>query len=182
MKKIIFLILVTTSMFSQVESNLYGKSWKVGETKVLYNNSITKVIGENKYKNVLNLGYRTCEQIKAEAVKDSENEMWTPEKLKSKIEAFDNFCSGGILTLYIERLTIETANTNNFTVIIKDSDNIEVLREELKSKVANVPSSNSEWSNSKSILIPKLLKGKFSIYVIDKYGGDNSKFMFEITL
>ena len=59
-------------------------------------------------------------------------------------EEYKESASGGRVSLYIMRLTIDGANTDMFTVIIRDStDKNEIYRKELKSSVPETPSTST---------------------------------------
>lgn len=187
MKKATIILLfsmMTTFAFGQIEENLIKANWKPGKEKILYGNTILRHEGKNGIGGVLNVGFQTLAQVKADLEQKADKEMWTPEKKKETIESFEKFASGGMIRLYLTRLTIDAANTDMFTVIVKDStDSNEILREDLKSNIPHTPSSGSNyWWNYSSILIPDKIDGNIFIYIIDKLGGDNNKFKFEVKL
>jgi hypothetical protein len=187
MKKTItflFAILIASFSYGQIDKNLKKANWKPGKEKVLYGNTIVRHLGKNTISGMTNLGYQTFEQVISEVNQKANDEMWTAEKKNKTIEAYQKFSAGGILHLYLTRLTIDAANTKMFTVIVKDSeDNNEIFRKELKSNIANTPTSGSDyWWNYASIHIPEKINGKVFIYIIDRLGRDNNKFKFEMVL
>lgn len=123
-------------------------------------------------------------QLKADTENKADKEMWSLEKKIERIEFYEKFADGGMIHLYLTRLTIGAANTDMFTVIVKDStDSNEILRRDLKSDIPNTPSSGSSyWWNYTSIPIPNRINGNVYIYIIDKLGGENNKFKFEVRL
>jgi len=186
MKKTMIIILTTfiaTVSFGQIDDNLMKANWKPEKEKVIYGNTILRLEGKNDIGGMTNVGYESFAQVKAGLEKDAEKEMWTEEKKNETIESYSKFASGGMIHLYLTRLTIDAANTEMFTIIIKDSAETEIFRKELKSDVPNVPSSGSSyWWNYASIPLTSTIQGKIYIYVIDRLGNDNSKFKFEIKL
>jgi hypothetical protein len=102
------------------------------------------------------------------------------------MNAYEKLAVGGMIYLYITRITIDAANTDNFTVIVKDStDNNEIFRKQLKSNIAETPSSGDSqyWWNYTSVPISEKIQGKFYIYIIDRLGDENNKrFKFEVKL
>jgi hypothetical protein len=181
---ILLLTILTTFAFGQIDDNLFKTNWKPGKEKIIYDNIILRHEGKNNIGGVLNVGFQTFAQVKVGIEQKADKEMWTPEKKKETIEYIENFASGGMIHLYLTRLTISAANTEMFTVIVKDSaDNNEILRKDLKSGIPNTPSiGSSYWWNYASIPIPDKINGNIYIYIIDKLGGDNNKFKFEVKL
>lgn len=186
MKKAILIILISfiaTVSFGQIDDNLEKANWKPGKEKVLYGNTILRVEGKNDISGITNIGYETLAQLKANIEKDAENEMWTEEKKKNEIDFYNRVALGGLIHLYLTRLTIGAANTEMFTIIVKDSTDTEIFRQELKSSVPQVPSNGTNyWWNYTVIPIDKSVQNKIYVYVIDRLGRDNSKFKFEIKL
>lgn len=182
---LLFTSLISTLSYGQIDENLIDANWKVGNEKIIYGNKVIRQEGDNYIGGVTNISYQTLEQIKADLEKMAEKQMWTPEKKKEMIDLYEKGSAGGQIKMYLSRLTIDAANTNMFTVIVKDStDNNEIFRKELKSKIPSVPSSGSRyWTNYTSVILPEKISGKVFIYVVDKLGGDNhTKYKFEINL
>ena len=174
---------ISAVSFGQIDDNLMEANWKPEKEKVIYGNTILRFDGKNDIGGITNIGYETFAQVKARIEKDAEKEMWTEEKKNLKIESFSKFARGGLIHLYLTRLTIDAANTEMFTIIVKDSTETEIFRKELKSDIPNVPSSGSSyWWNYASIPIATNIQEKIYVYVIDRLGDDNSKFKFEIKL
>ena len=184
MKKIALLFLtsfMSSISIGQIDDNLTKINWKIDKEKVIYGNTTLRIEGINDIGGMTNIGYETFEQVKAGIEKDAEKQMWTDEKKLKKIESYSTFMSGGLIHLYITRLTIAAANTEMFTIIVKDSTETEIFRKALKNNIPNVPSSgNDYWWNYTTIPITKNIQGNFFVYVIDRLGNDNSKFKFEI--
>jgi len=187
MKKTIttlLLTILTTFAFGQIDDILMKANWKTGMEKIIFGNTIFRHEGKNDIGGMLNVGFQTFAQVKADLEQKADKQMWTPEKKKQTIESYARFAGGGMIHLYLTRLTIAAANTDMFTVIVKDStDSYEILREDLKRSVPNTPfSGSSYWWNYTAIPIPDKINGKVYIYIIDQLGGDNNKFKFEVKL
>ena len=148
---------------SQIKSYVVKKI--SGKTK--YSDSKTKV----KYTSL----YQELDEIKELARK----EMWTKEKLAEMLSKYKTSAAGGIMHLEIERITIDAANTKYFNVIVKDSNDTEVYREELESSVPNVPSSSHEWINFTSVVLPKRIQTPFYFYLVDQI--DEVTYKYEVT-
>jgi hypothetical protein len=181
---ILLLTIMTEFAFGQIDDNLIKANWKPGKEKIIYGNTIFRHEGKNDIGGMLNVGFQTFAQVKADIEQKAVKEMWTPEKKKETIEYYEKFPGGGIIHLYLTRLTIDEANTGMFTVIVKDSTSSnEILRKDLKSDIASTPlSGSSYWWNYASIPIPHKINGKIYIYIIDKLRKDNNKFKFEVKL
>ena len=121
MKSPLFLLIVSfiaTVSFGQIDNNLKKANWKPEQEKVLYGNTILRVEGKNDSYGMTNIGYETLAQLKANVEKDAEKEMWTEEKKKKEIDFYNRVALGGLIHLYLTRLTIGAANTEMFTIIV----------------------------------------------------------------
>lgn len=137
-------------------SEIKGYNIKLVEGKHKYSDEKTKV----EYRSL----YTEIEDMKKQAAK----EMWTEEKLKTTVDAYKKSAKGGVISIRIDRLTIESANPEMLTVIVKDSQDKEISREEMRSSVADHSSSTDMWYNFTTSFIPYRVKAPFFIYVVDK--------------
>ena len=174
------LLLIVNILFGQIDDNIMKASWKPGKEKVIYGNTIFRVEGKNDIGGATNIGYETLDQVKGGLIKRANTEMWTEEKKTETLASYDNFAPGGLIHLYITRLTIDAANTKMFTVIVKDTNEKEIFRKELDGDIPETPSGGNYWWNYTTIPIDKKIEGSFFIYVIDQLGSDNGKFKFEV--
>ena len=138
---------------------------------------IKKLSGKHKYGGETKIEYQSLAQLLDEAKKKSEKEMWTKEKLQSTIDAYKSGLKGGLVSLYIERSTIGSANTKYFSVIIKDTNESELFRVELDSEIPDYSSDN--WWNYGYAYIDKRIKVPFYVYVVDRL--EDAPFKFEVT-
>jgi len=176
-------IFYTLCLFAQIDDGLMKPNWKIGNSKTIYDNSITRIEGENDIRGITNIGFKTFDQVKTNLLSKADKEMWTEEKKNETISSYEKFARGGIIYMYITRLTIDAANTEMFTLIIKDSTEKEIYREELESDIPNTPSSGSNyWWNYTSISLKETISGKIYIYIIDKLNSESGKFKFEINI
>lgn len=184
MKTTLLLFFMSALMYGQFDKNLTKAKQKPEKEKTVYNNDILRHKGKNDIGGVLNIGYQTSEQAIAKIKEKAKKEMWETEKEKESISTYDEYAKGGIIHLYLTRLTIDAANTEWFTVIVKDSsDSNEILRKELRSDIPNRPSSGSDyWWNYATIYLNDKVDENFFIYVIDELKSDNNKFKFEVKL
>jgi hypothetical protein len=184
-KTIVFLISIfySINLLAQIDDELMKQNWKVGKTKTIYNNLINRSEGKNDIRGITNVGYQTFDQVKIDLLAKAEREMWTEQKKNEAVSEYEKFAKGGLIHLYFTRLTIDAANTKMFTIIVKDSTEKEIYREELKSNIPNTPISGSNyWWNYTSLPIKDTVSGKIFIYIIDKLNSENGKFKFEVDI
>ena len=141
--------------------------------------SVKKLSGKHKYGGVTKVEYKSLSQILSELEKEAEKEMWTKEDKQSKIDAYKSISKGGQIRLDIERTTIGAANTEYFSIIIKNMDEKELCRFDLESDIPETPNSNDYWWNISIQRIDKRIKAPFYVYVIDKL--EDAPFKFEVT-
>ncbi|MCI1265107.1 MAG: hypothetical protein LKG19_00950 [Saprospiraceae bacterium] len=139
--------------------------------------SIKKLSGKHKYGGVTKIEYQSLAQLIDEAKKQSEKEMWPKEKLQSTIDVYKSGWKGGLVRLYIERTTIGSANTEMFSIIMKDTNENELFRVELDSDIPEYSSDN--WWNYGYAYIDKRIKVPFYVYVVDRL--EDAPFKFEVT-
>ena len=140
---------------------------------------VKKLSGKHKYSGVTKIEYKSLSQILSEIEKKAKKEMWTNEDKQSKIVAYKSFSKGGQIRLDIERTTIGAANTEYFSIIIKDIDEKELCRFDLESRIPETPNSNDYWWNIGIQTIEKRIKAPFYVYVIDRL--EDAPFKFEVT-
>lgn len=142
--------------------------------------SVKKISGKQKYSGEkTTVIYISLSQYIKELNEDAKREMWTKAELESTIAKYKKYALGGIVELKIERSTIGAANTDMFTVIIKDSADIELYREELESRIPNTPNGSDNWWNVGSAFLPRRIQMPFYIYVVDKLA--DAPYKYEVT-
>jgi hypothetical protein len=141
--------------------------------------SIRKISGKHKYGGVTKIEYKSLSQILSETEKKAKKEMWTSEDLQSKLEAYKSLYIGGQIRLDIERTTIGAANTEYFSIIIKDLDENELYRVDLDSDIPETPNSNDYWWNISIEGIDKRIRAPFYVYIVDKL--EDAPFKFEVS-
>lgn len=186
-KKILFTIvcfLTGTIAHGQIDRNLIMGNWREGKEKYIYTNFVFRHQGRNDIGGATNIGYQTPQQLQSEMLEKANNEMWTKEKIEQTLQVFDPKKISFVIHFYLTRLTINSANTENFTIIVMDSLNQnELFRKQLDSDVPQIPPyGSSYWWNYDMIYVPKGISGRVYIYVIDGLSRDNNRFLFEINL
>ena len=141
--------------------------------------SVKKISGKHKYGGSTKIEYQSLQQLITETKKQSEKEMWTKEQFQSRIEALKAVSIGGRIRLDIERITIGSANTEYFTIIIQDSSENELFRKTLESDIPNPSPSSDNWWNIAICSVDKRIKAPFYVYIIDAL--EEAPFKFEVT-
>ena len=149
------------------------------DAKQIKGYSVKKLAGKHKYGGITKIEYKSLSQILSELEKEAEKEMWTKEENQSKIDAYKSISKGGQIRLDIERTTIGAANTEYFSIIIKDIDEKELCRFDLDSDIPETPNSNDYWWNISIQQIDKRIKAPFYVYVVDRL--EDAPFKFEVT-
>lgn len=139
--------------------------------------SVKRLSGRHKYGGVTKVEYYSLTQLIDELKEDAEKQMWPPGKLETSINSYKSFYKGGLVRLYIERITIGAANTEYFSIIIKDLNEDELYRVELDSDIPSYSSDN--WWNYGYVYVNKKIKAPFYVYVIDRL--QDAPFKFEVT-
>ena len=143
--------------------------------------SVKLISGKHKYGKT-EVQYQSLSQLFAEQKAKAEKEMWSEEKLQSVIKELKTTSVGGWIRLDISRRTIGAANTEYFTIIVKDTEENEIFRKTLDSDIPNAPlSSSGNWWNIVFCSINVKIKAPFYIYIIDALLGEEP-FKFEVTV
>ncbi len=167
--------------YCQKEIKFTEQNWGVGVPVTIKGNTIIRVEGANDEHSTTNIKYESYEQLVASSIKRADEEMWAEEKKKKNLTYLENKAIGGYLVIFVERQSITTANSNAFTVIIKDTLEQELYRNELLDQIPEVPKRDL-WYNTDGFDIPVKINNRFFVYVIDKFGGEKKRYKFEVKL
>ncbi len=138
---------------------------------------VKRLSSGNMFRGKTKLSYKSYETVVKEAKEQAAKKMWTANKLSNRIAIAGK---GGQLKLHIERSTIGAANFKYFTVVVEDSNGIEVMRKELDSDIPETPIRNTQWWNLTLIKIPNKIDYPFYVYVIDDLS-NGGPIKFEVT-
>jgi hypothetical protein len=186
------LLLLTTLFivtgFSQPDETIKELSrakWKTETERLTFGSKVLRMEGDNKQLYyVTNIAYQSLNHLLDETRSDHKKQMKPVEETATTIKAFEMRCAGGLIWLYLERISIGWANTDNFTAIIQDSIGNEVFRQTLKSNVADVPNRErgKTWNNFTTIPIDTPLTKPFTIYIIDGLasGDKPTRYVFQV--
>lgn len=182
MKHIIIAALAVASLnvnaqFTDFE--LWSHAWRVGKTKVIYKHTIMRHMGKNEPDRVTNICYQTKEQLAETARLQAVDQMWTNEKLAQHIDYYNLEAPGGRVTLFVERPTISSADLDAFSIIVRDSTDVnEIIHIDLPSETPNYTAST--WYNTAFINLKEEVSLPIIIYLVDRFGGYNNKYKFTV--
>jgi hypothetical protein len=161
---------------------LFEVSWNVGEEKVLDGHAVVKQEGNNDWRGFTKLMFVSYEDLKAEIIARAGREMWLPTKKEMRLKALDNRGKGGQLLVYIGRISIDSANLEWFTMIVKDSQGKEVARREFEEEIPETPGYGGHlWTNTGYHYLHKKLNFPLTVYVIDELGdSENARAVFQV--
>lgn len=114
------------------------------------------------------LEYHTPKEVREKFEKEAKLQMYSPE-VRSEKES--EMPKGGKLLLLINRLTIGSADTKYFTIVIQTPQGQEIFREEFDSSVASpVHGPVTYWRNLALSYLPEPIPDNSIAYVIDRLG------------
>lgn len=136
-----------------------------------------KIIDGDTLNTRTTISYLTQKELFDRNKKEADEQMWSAQDIAEN-DTYAKLSKGGELVLRIKRTTIEAADMEWFTVIIK-KDNVEIFRSQLKKKIPSIPGSDDLWSNLKVIAVKNPVKIPFDVYVVEA-GGTPPKYHFRI--
>lgn len=81
--------------------------------------------------------------------------------------------------MIIKRSTIGSANSENFTVVLRSVEDKELLRKKFKSNIPETPIGDRMRWNLELIYPPALIEVPFRVYVIDALEDEPFEFLVE---
>ena len=129
---------------------------------------VNKISGNHKYGRTIKVEYQSLSQVLDELRSTAKREMWTDHNLKSDLSFYRSIAKGGVVTLDINRGTRGAANSDNFSVIIKDIDEKEIFRKDFVKNRPTYSSKSDGWWTYCYASIDKRVSAPVYIYVIDK--------------
>lgn len=163
--KRIFILLLLSLILNESMSQTFPKLWGKGKEKTVDGHLILKEAGGGSPY----ISWKSKETYKEETIKRSKKELWSADSLQKELNFIDEKASGGILYIYVVRLTAVAANTDNFTLIVFSAEDKELFRKKFDSNVANFEIIGKEtyWKNYGAMFIPVELKTPFKFIIID---------------
>jgi len=176
-------VFITGLSFAQTDKNLTKEKWKPKQEKLLYGHPVLRIEGKNDKIGITNVAYQTLSEFTADFENLALKQNWSKEQKKEETEALQKPAPGGVVHFYLTRLGMKSANTNLFAIQVKDSTNTEILNKDFDADIPEPPLNGSDyWSNYVWLPLPKEVKGKIYVDVIDKTEGKNAKFSFSVKL
>jgi len=124
----------------------------------------------------VNLEYKDHKFITAKELKSLKNRRASAAEIEKALTVLPK---GGAFYIFIERLTIDAANTRWFEYII-EQDGKEIYRSKGKPKVPNTPLNTAldrTWWNTDVIALRKKYELPLTLYVIDNINDDRDVFV-----
>jgi hypothetical protein len=174
----IVLLITVSSLFAQDETVLYtSNKWKGGQEKTIYGHTIWKDVNPTSY-GYTHISFKDSTTMINEIIKRGKDQMVPQAEINNDLKTLRKLAPGGIINIYIGRLTIGAANTEYFSIVIQDDAGNEVYREALGEDIPETPKGSGYWWNTGSIFIPTVLKTPFHVYVIDRLDEKNPQTHF----
>ena len=121
--------------------------------------------------------YVPYDRILKELYRKKDAELWSADKFDSEMKLLP---AGGKLTLLINRSTMEEANTNSFSVLLRDVDGNELFQKKLDHGIAQFSSGAEGWWTIAVIFIPVEIQSGTRVFVIDH--PNNKRFRYFLSL
>jgi len=110
------------------------------------------------------VGYKPYSNLKQDLFRKKSLHKWSKEEYEDELAKLPQ---AGYLEIYIQRISIDAANTKWLTVIVNSIEGEELYRKTLESDIAETPIRNNLWWNLKIVPLYFTVKGEFYVYVID---------------
>lgn len=108
--------------------------WASGDMRMIHGNSIKRLSGSDRPGQITNISYKSMEQaildFKAEVLKNR----LSREDVQSRMDFYREYAEGGIIRLYVKRKQPESANPENYTIILADTGGKEIYRKRLTAR------------------------------------------------
>ncbi len=171
---------------SQVPLEMRDKPWLDNEKHQIWEHTVTLLSGQKftryKHMNVgefTTAGYQSFEQILDSLEQKADEESWTEEKIIEKTRYYTENAPGGRLMFFISRYDESEANTRWYFVILRDSNDREILEKDLDYQAPNNPEGLGWW-NYYEFLIGKNIELPFYVYLNNKTSDHLTDFRYLI--
>lgn len=171
------------SDITKINDKLTERPWLDLHAYELYGYTITQVFGERKaIQNHSNLGSITSmaylDQQQLLAGIDTMD--ISKEKKAELTERYKHEAAGGVVQLFITRLTESRANFRRFFIVVRGEDDKEKIMEiDLDYQASQLPDANGWW-NYTTVLLPKPVNFPFYVYVNDRQSQYLSDYKFMV--
>ncbi len=179
---ILLMVLVASFSSAQPDKSLIKEKWKPGKENVIFGYSVLRMEGKNDKKGITNVAYQSGDQFLIALEKKAKDEKWSEQKQNKEIKLYKEITTGGVIHLYVTRPGFKMANTNHFSVILKDSTEKEILHTVLADDIPEPITGSDYWSNHVTVPLGEKPRGSVYVYVIDKYEGAFLEYKFRVKL
>ncbi len=170
-----------------VDEQLKVKQWMDEETLTIFGHPITRIFGETYNRNqprnyhipITNIGYKTLNQLIADARQKAADEGLSDQQLEQNIAGLQKEAPGGRLYVYIERRDNDRANGRYFFVILRDKNENEFYKKDFPNQPP-VFGDFGFWGNLFTANLPEQPPYPFYVYVDDRESDHLSDFKFEV--
>ena len=195
MKKFIVVFVVFLLAFSicgiaqvnditKINDKLTERPWLDQHAYELYGYTITQVFGERRaiqshsnLGSITSMAYLDQQQLLA----GIDTMDISKEKKVELTERYMNEAAGGVVQLFITRLTESRANFKWFFIVVRGEDDKEKIMEiDLDYHASQLPDANGWW-NYTNILLPKEVEFPFYVYVNDRQSQYLSDYKFKVS-
>ena len=137
--------------------------------------TIVRVEGLNDRTGETHVKYLSPDMLKEDDRKRAEKYQWTEDRIKAEEANIDRFSPGGVIQVDILRTTAAAANTGNFTVVVLDKEEKEVMRKSLPTE-SHLSHRLNYYGAMAMCTISKKMEGPFFILLIDNHNKKEFKF------
>jgi hypothetical protein len=129
--------------------------------------------------NNVKLEYNDYQWFVLDLKSKAKTELLPDEVLKKQIAVLPQ---GGAITVYLERSTIEAANSKYCLIIVSDLNGTEIFRSSGRDKIADVPiSAGGPWRNLSVAFLPKPIEDGINVRVVDTLFNTYAEFSIHST-
>jgi hypothetical protein len=166
---------------AQFDKRLFTSTWKVGQLIKTHGHEIIKIENHDENGEYTNISFSSKKDMIDNLKSKSEKEMWVNGELEKRISDMNFVSINGSITLYVGRLTLESADTKFFTLIIKSKEGVEIFRNEFKTEMPEPPEGDEIWWNNSAQVLHHIqpISYPIDIFIIDKLS-ENPKSHFRI--
>lgn len=179
---ILLMVLFVGFSRAQTDKNLIKEKWKPGKENVIFGYSVLRMEGKNDRKGITNVAYQPYDKFLTALEEKAKDEKWSEQKQNKEVSHYKELAPGGVIHVYVTRPGFKMANTNHFSVILKDSTEKEILHTVLQDDIPEPIAGSDYWSNHVTVPLGEKPRGSVYVYVIDKYEGAFLEYKFRVKL
>ncbi len=148
-----------------------GYSQKADALDTIKDYRINKIIGDANKNVGADIEYKTYRQLCSDVDNKADKEMLSADK---KSELLSKVPQGGQITILIKGSTVERSRLGEWTLLIKDESDKELLRK--TSNYRRIQHDKESWVGVEVVLIPFSVPATFNVHLIPPYQTEGSVF------